>query len=186
MTTDKSPEQIILQTEKWIRSVVVGLNFCPFAAKELKQNSISYEVYETTSKQKILEGLSAVLTKMDEDEKVATALCILPQGFSDFKIYLDLVNLAEDFLIAEDYESVYQIASFHPLYCFADAAADDPANFTNRSPYPMLHILRESAITAALKNFKNADSIPGNNIKKARELGLVQMQALRNACFHLP
>lgn len=186
MTTEKSTEEIILQTEKWIKSVVVGLNFCPFAAKELKQNSIFYEVYPTTSKQKILEALSAVLTKMDEDENIATALCILPGGFSDFKLYLDLVNLAEDFLIAEDYESVYQIASFHPLYCFADAAPDDPANFTNRSPYPMLHILREDAITSALKNFKNADSIPENNIKKARELGLVQMQTLRAACFQLP
>ena len=185
MTIDSKQEDIILHTEKWIKSVVVGLNFCPFAAKELKQNTILYKVFPTVSKQEILETLSAVLTIMDEDEKVATTLCILPLGFSDFKIYLDLLNIAEDFLIAEEYESIYQIASFHPLYCFADADADDAANFTNRSPYPMLHILRESAITDALENFKNADSIPDNNIKKARQLGLAQMEALRSACFQI-
>lgn len=186
MTTEINPEQIILQTEKWIRTVVVGLNFCPFAAKELKQKSILYKVFQTTFKQKILEELSAVLTTLDENESTATALCILPKGFSDFKIYLDLLHIAEDFLIAEDYESIYQLASFHPLYCFADAASDDAANYTNRSPYPMLHILRETAITAALKNFKNADNIPDNNIKKSRQLGLAQMEALKYACFQLP
>lgn len=186
MIINNNPEPIIQHTDKWIRTVVVGLNFCPFAAKEIKQNSILYKVIATASKQEILEGLANLFTKMDADEKVATALCILPEGFSDFQTYLDLLQIAEDFLIAESYESVYQIASFHPLYCFADANLDDAANFTNRSPYPMLHVLREAAITDALENFKNVESIPSNNIKKARQLGLAQMEALRSACFQSP
>ena len=90
--------------------------------------------------------------------------------------------MAEKLLKQEGYEGIYQLASFHPLYLFADAAPDDAANYTNRSIYPMLHLLREASIDKALKHYKNPDKIPQHNINFAREKGLVYMQMLRDAC----
>ncbi len=83
----------------------------------------------------------------------------------------------------DDYEGIYQFATFHPDYVFADSETDDPANFTNRSPYPMIHILREESLDAALENFVGVDEIPEKNIALARKKGLAAMQALRDAAF---
>ena len=110
-------------------------------------------------------------------------LIILPNDFTDFAAYLDLITLAEDLNFEMDYEGVYQIASFHPDYCFAGADMDDAANYTNRSIYPMIHILREDSITAALENFPDPEGIPARNIEYAHQKGLRHMQILRLACM---
>jgi uncharacterized protein len=94
-----------------------------------------------------------------------------------------LVELAEDLNAEEDYEGIYQIASFHPEYCFAGAETEDAANYTNRSVYPMLHILREDSITKALEFFQDAAGIPDRNIAFAHEKGVKYMAALRAACM---
>lgn len=181
-----SPAEIIAQTQKWIKEVVIGLNFCPFAAPVLKNNSLYFDVVESPSQKIVLERLVNLLQLLDKDQKLETGFCILPLGFADFQNYLQLVALAEELLIAEGYEGVYQIAGFHPLYCFSDAPLHDAANYTNRSPYAMLHVLRENSITKALQNFPNADSIPQKNIINARNKGLEYLQNLRESCFLLP
>jgi hypothetical protein len=94
-----------------------------------------------------------------------------------------LVNLAEKLLFDKGYEGVYQVASFHPLYQFEGAQLDDAANYTNRSAYPMLHLLREISIDKALENFKSPENIPDSNINFAREKGLVYMKLLRDSCL---
>jgi uncharacterized protein len=104
-------------------------------------------------------------------------------SFADFEDYLDLVEVAEALSSEQDYDGIYQVASFHPDYCFADAVSDDPANFTNRSIYPMLHILREDSISNAVDNFPDPDGIPERNIAFAQQKGLQYMQLLRAACF---
>ena len=88
------------------------------------------------------------------------------------------MEIANDLMFEQGYEGVYQLASFHPDYCFADSEADDPANYTNRSPYPMLHLIREQSIEKALALYKKPESIPETNVQLARELGLKKMQSL--------
>ena len=121
--------------------------------------------------------------RLDKDESIETTLLIFPMAFTIFDDFLLLTELAEQLLLEQKYEGVYQIASFHPEYQFADAPTDDPANFTNRSVYPMLHLLREDRVELAIKNHPNAEGIPERNIMFAREKGLAYMKKLRDTCL---
>lgn len=179
----KSAEIAIAETKNWITNVVVGCNFCPFAARELKLDTIHYQVEAATKPQLILQTFLDECKRLDGQKEVETSLIILTNSYTGFEDYLDLVDLAEKLIEAEDYEGVYQVASFHPDYRFEGAAPDDPANFTNRSIYPMLQLLREESIEHVLKTFKDPDSIPETNIAYAQKKGFVAMEALRNACI---
>ena len=170
--------KIIEQTETWIKTVVIDCNFCPFAARVYADKTIHYTVSNAVTIGECLPVVMHELELMDKNDKTETTFIILPEGFSDFKTYLLLVKKAEKLLATEGYEGVYQIASFHPDYCFNEAEADDPANYTNRSVYPMLHILREESITKALQFFPEPEKIPETNIKFARQKGLQFMKLL--------
>ncbi len=177
--------KIIESTQKWIKDVVIDLNFCPFAAKALLKKSIHYSVIENAGIKTTLETLIKEMQHLDTNDSIETTFIILPDNFSDFEDYLDLLDTAQQLLEEEGYEGVYQLASFHPEYCFDGAEKDDAANYTNRSAYPMLHLLREESITKALSLYKHAELIPENNIKLAREKGLQYMQMLRIACLNI-
>ena len=177
-TTD---EIIIEQTKTWINKVVIGCNFCPFAAKEVKRNSILYHVHRSDDPATLLKLLSEEFYRLDTTSEIETTLIILPGLFQDFYEYLDFVTLCENFLKEQKKEGIYQIASFHPDYMFEGSSNDDPANYTNRSIYPMLQILRESSITQALENFPAPENIPQRNIDFARQKGLDFMQKLRES-----
>lgn len=176
---------VIAQTAHWINSVVVGCNFCPFAAKAVLRKSIRYVVLPEATVENSLELLAEELRLLDVVDSVETTLIIFPNHFTRFEEYLDLVNLAEGLVEELDYEGVYQVASFHPDYCFADAEADDPANYTNRSIYPMLHLLREESISIALEFFPDPEGIPDRNVAYARRKGLQYMELLRAACLEV-
>lgn len=176
-------EKRIAQTKKWIVDVVVGCNFCPFAAREVKRNSIHFEVIETPATSSVLEALTAAFRKMDTDSRVETLFLLLPRGFDSFASYLKLLKAAEIKLKKEGYEGVYQVASFHPAYLFAGSKASDPANYTNRSPYPMLHLLREESVSRAIDSYPDPDHIPQKNIAFAKQKGLAYMQSLWLACL---
>ena len=176
-------ELFIAQTKKWIIDVVVGCNFCPFAAREVKRGSLYYGVLNTELPEIVLEACLSIMQKMDEDASIETALLILPEGFNDFEYYLDLLETAEAFIEENDYEGIYQVASFHPVYLFSGAGENDPSNYTNRSPYPMLHFLREDSLTKAIDSHPDIDGVPARNITFAREKGLPYMQHLLAACF---
>ncbi len=178
-------EKIIERTQKWIKDVVIDLNFCPFAAKALLKKSIHYSVIANADVKVILETLIKEMQHLDVNEDIETTFIIFPNHFSEFENYLDLVDSAQQLLEDEGYEGVYQLASFHPEYCFDGADKDDAANYTNRSVYPMLHLLREDSITKALSLYKHPEVIPDNNIKLAREKGLQYMQMLRAACLNI-
>ena len=175
----------IAQTARWIESVVVGCNFCPFAAKALLKKSIRYVVWPEATLENSLEKLLEELRHLDRTADIETTLIIFPKHFVDFEEYLDLVDLAENLLSDEGYDGVYQIASFHPDYCFADSDADDPANYTNRSIHPMLHLLREDSVTLAVDNFPDPEAIPERNIAFAQGKGLEYMRGLRAACLEV-
>lgn len=180
---EPTTEEIIGHTLKWIRDVVIACNFCPFAAREVKRNSVHYEVVNAT---RLEDGLTALLEacrQLDREPAIETTLLIFPDSFGDFDQYLDLVGKASQLLKKKGYEGIYQVASFHPQYRFAGAPADDAANFTNRSIYPMLHLLREASIEAALKRYPDPDSITSNNIHFARDKGFTYMKMLRDSCL---
>jgi hypothetical protein len=177
MNTD---EQIIAQTRKWVTVVVVGCNFCPFAATPVKRDLIHYQVDHSSEPAACLTALLAEFRRLDEQPAIESTLLIFPDAYPQFADYLDLVAMAEDLLAAEGYEGTYQVAGFHPDYCFAEAPADDPANYTNRSIYPMLHLIREEGLEQVLAHYKDPDGIPDRNIAFAREKGLTYLKMLRD------
>ena len=176
---------IINQTKKWVKEVVIACNFCPFAAAVVNQKKVNYVVEESEKLDVALEAFLLECNRMDLDDDIETTLLIYPNSFVDFEDYLDFLNLAEQIIESNAYDGTYQVASFHPLYQFADSAIDDAANFTNRSPYPMLHILREASVEDALAKYPHAEEIPERNIAFAREKGLSYMQMLRDACLRI-
>lgn len=178
-----SDEKIISQTKKWITDVVVGCNFCPFAAREVKRGSIQYVVLHDAIMPIVRASLTQALKELDNNSGVETTLLIIPTGIENFDDYLDLLADAEGFLATKGYEGIYQLASFHPEYLFAGASASDPANYTNRSPYPMLHLLREASVSKAVDSHPDIDAIPSTNIRFANEQGLVFMKQLLASCM---
>jgi len=175
--------QIIEQTKKWINDVVIGCNFCPFAANVVKQQKVHYQVETSPVLNNCLASFMQEVNRLDTDTTIETSFLIFPDTFQQFDDYLDLVSLAEKLLKKEGYEGIYQVASFHPLYKFAGSTDNDAANYTNRSVYPMLHLLREESIDKALKNYNQPENIPERNIDFAREKGIVYMKMLRDACL---
>ncbi|WP_354027967.1 DUF1415 domain-containing protein [Chitinophaga sp. OAE865] len=181
-----NPEQaatVISQTRNWVREIVIGCNFCPFANREVKKNSIHYQVSGAATLYSAGEELLQECLLLDRDPAVSTTLLIFPGGFAAFHDYLDLVAAAEKMIHRKKYTGIYQLASFHPLYQFAGTEPEDAANYTNRSIYPMLHLLREAEIAKALSQYPHPENIPGRNIDFAREKGSAYMKMLRDSCL---
>ena len=178
-----SDEIIISQTKKWITDVVVGCNFCPFAGRELNRGTIQYKVLPGAEAAQVLSAVNEALAELDNNSAIETTLLILPSGVENFEDYLDLLAYCEDALIEAGYEGIYQLASFHPEYLFGGASPTDPANYTNRSPYPMLHFLREDSVSKAVDNHPDIDSVPATNIQFANEKGLIYMKQLLASCL---
>ena len=178
-----SHQIITAATIKWIKDVVIECNFCPFANAALLKKSINYIVIDTIEKKAIIEHLLEAFIQLDENDMIETTFLIIGDLSINFKKYLTIFDSCEDSLYQKGYEGIYQIASFHPNYCFADSDELDPANYTNRSPYAMIHILRESSIDKALEKFPHPENIPIRNVQYAREKGLQYMQLLRSACM---
>jgi hypothetical protein len=175
--------QIIEQTKKWIKVLVVGCNFCPFASKVVKQQAIHYQVEHATTVSTGKNALMEECKRLDNDLSIATTLLIFPNAFPAFDQYLDFVLKSEKLMKQRGYNGTYQLASFHPLYQFAETEMDDPANYTNRSIHPMLHLLREDDITKALEHYPNSSKIPESNINFARSKGETYMKMLRDSCM---
>ena len=174
---------VIEQTKNWITNVVIGCNFCPFASQPVKQGRVHYQVSTAVDMQSCLLSFMKECQRLDDDENIETTLLILPKAVALFEEYLVLVELAEQLLISNGYEGVYQVASFHPQYQFSGTPTDDPANYTNRSIYPMLHLLREESLELALQRYPDPEQIPEKNIRFAHKKGLDYMKLLRDSCI---
>lgn len=168
---DRDNQPIIDLTKKWIERIVIGHNFCPFAAKPFKLKKIAYKVFTQTDTEKIILSFNDELSWMNKHPDIETSLLIFSDGLIDFQDYLDVLDICNNLIVSFGYEGDYQLASFHPQYQFAGTTPDDITNFTNRSPYPIIQILRESSITAALEHYENPEEIPERNMEKAREIG---------------
>ena len=175
-----STQDVIQQTKSWDNEIVIGLNLCPFAAKPFNDNTIDYIVASTDNDasqiEQHLHQLADCFKKLDDTADIATSLLIFPDGYNQFDDYLDLLDLSNLLLEDLNYSGIYQLASFHPQYMFDDTSEDDVSNFTNRSPHPMLHIIRETDLEKAIANYPDVEAIPENNIKKLEEIGFKKMQ----------
>lgn len=177
-------DTVIQQTRNWVDSVIIQHNFCPFAAREFTNDRIHYQVIRDTAIESCLEQLIDSCIQLDAQQDIETTLVIYPDTFKDFESFLGFVAISEQLLIEQAYEGVYQLASFHPDYCFDGSHQDDAANFTNRSLYPMLHILREESIERALESCPEPELIPQRNVQYARTMGITAMQAALDKCRH--
>lgn len=176
-------EKIILQTKTWIEKVVIGCNFCPFAAKPVKENKVHYKVIADYDSKAMLRFLVEEFERLDNDDAIETTIFIMPKSFLQFDDYLAFVEEVENCLYDNEYDGIYQIASFHPEYVFANENIYDASNYTNRSPYPMLHILREASLDKAIDNYPHTEKIPERNVNFAKEKGIEYMKYLRDSCF---
>ncbi|MCO7223124.1 DUF1415 domain-containing protein [Pleionea sp. CnH1-48] len=178
-----NPSQIISETQHWLMSVVVDLNFCPFARPEVENDRIRYQVDTHSSMADQLNSLQQEFELLDKQTSIETTLLIYPEHFFLFHEFWAFVERCEQWLEQHEYEGTYQLAHFHPEYVFADSDEQDAANYTNRSPYPMIHILREASIENVLQGVKSPEKIPQRNITHARRLGREQMAELLKACY---
>ena len=164
---------VVQDTQRWLQRAVIGLNLCPFAKAVDVKGQVHYAVSRSVGFNDLLTDLDkelkdlAALEPVDRD----TTLLIAPDSLTDFLEFNDFLAQSNRLLAKRGYEGIFQIASLHPLYEFADAPADDMANFTNRSPYPTLHILREESIDRAVKAFPRAEAIFQANIDTMRRIG---------------
>jgi len=163
------PECAIRQ---WLEKIVIGFNFCPFAKREFDAGNIRFSVVPGKKKSSFIRALSEEFTVLDTNTRIETSLLIFADGLKSFSDYLDLMAMAHRELLQRGYEGIYQLASFHPDYLFADSDQDDAANYTNRSPYPVIHVLREASVEQAIASHKDTGLIPERNITFARGKGL--------------
>ncbi len=177
-------QQALDETRCWVERVVVGLNLCPFAASPMKGGRIRYVACPASDPDGIYRALlqeMETLIGLPEPE-AETSLFVVPEGLNDFDAYLDLFETAEAAVSEAGLEGILQLASFHPDYCFEGAGTDDPANYTNRSPHPMFHLIREEPLARALAQYPDPEGIPQRNVERLRALGLSAMQARLAAC----
>lgn len=179
-------KDIIEQTKCWLSSIIIELNFCPFAKREFVKKSIRYEVSNASNLEESLHDLAKELEYLDKHAETETTLLIFADAFKKFDDFIELIDYADQLIDELGYTSIYQFAHFHPDYCFEDEDNDDAANYTNRAPLPTLHLLRESSLQRAIESHPDTSSIPDTNIKLARELGLSKMQALLSNCVNSP
>jgi hypothetical protein len=173
---------VIAATRRWVESMVVALNLCPFAQRELTAGRVRFAVTSVVSEDQLLAVLQAELEMLTRDPAVETTLLIHPAALAEFFSYNQFLELADRLLVALDLEGVYQVASFHPDYQFFGTDRDDAENFTNRSPYPMLHLLREDSLHQVISEFPDVDQIPARNIVQMNSLGKARLQRLLQAC----
>jgi hypothetical protein len=170
---ETSREAVIAATRHWLTRAVIGLNLCPFAKAVHAKEQIRYAVSDATDIESALADLESELRTLADAAPLAidTTLLILPHALADFLEYNDCLFFADRMLKQLRLEGTLQIASFHPHYQFEGSEPDDIENYTNRSPYPILHLLREASIERAVDAFPDAEEIYTRNQETVRRLG---------------
>jgi uncharacterized protein len=166
-------DEIIARTRRWMEKSVIGLNLCPFAAGPYRDNRVRFCVSEQRTASGLLEDLRLELRNLHAADPLhhETTLLIHPCVLADFAEYNDFLEVCDATVDDLGLEGELQVASFHPRYQFADTQPEDIANYTNRSPYPMLHLLREASVERAIAAAGNPEEIYRRNIRTLRKLG---------------
>ncbi|EEZ87133.1 DUF1415 domain-containing protein [Vibrio harveyi] len=175
-STQESPNTdinaITEQVDQWLNDVVIGLNLCPFAAKPQRNKQIKIFVSEASQEEGLLEDILLQLIELSntEPEKLETTLVVVPNMLQDFWDYNFFIDWVEGLIKQQDWEGIFQVATFHPDYCFGGAEPEDDENLTNRSPYPVFHLIREESMEKVLKHYPDPESIPDTNIARVSAL----------------
>jgi uncharacterized protein len=168
-------------TARWLESIVIGLNLCPFAKSPYKKGLVEFVVSAATHDDDLVADLCAQLERLAQatPAKIETILLIHPHCLQNFDDYNQFLDVADAALVASQLEGEIQIASFHPDYQFDGTEPTDAQNYSNRSPFPMLHLLREHSVSLAVESEQDADAIVARNITTLEELGAEQLWAMR-------
>lgn len=171
-STPASPEQVKTAVNQWLNDVVIGLNLCPFAAKPQRNKQIRIFVSEATTEEALLEDILTQLMELasTQPEELETTLVAVPNMLSDFYDYNLFIDWIEALIRQQEWEGIFQLATFHPDYCFGGAQPEDDENLTNRSPYPVFHLIREESMEKVLKHYPNPEAIPDTNIARVESL----------------
>ena len=174
----------VAETRAWLEHVVIGLNLCPFAKAVAVKGQVRYAVTGATDAAALRESLRAELARLSEADaaEIDTTLLICPRALPDFEDYNDFLDEADALLAEMELDGVIQVASFHPDYRFADADPEDVTNATSRSPWPMLHLLREDSVERAVAAIPDPQEIVDANIRTLHRLGPEGWEALRRRC----
>ena len=165
------------QTLHWVKHFIIQNNLCPFAKKPVSQDRLRIAVTQASKQADAMQTLMIEIQRLDQDSTIETTLLVFALSFKDFFAYLDFVDLAQQMMEHFGYEGIYQLATFHPEYCFADTPFDSPANYTNRSPYPMIHLLREDLLEKAIQAYGDTSLIPEKNIQTMEAIGLEKLKS---------
>jgi hypothetical protein len=173
-------DEIIAATRRWLERSVIGLNLCPFAESVYRGDRVRLRVSEQRSASALLEEFRSEIADLNaaDPARCETTLLIHPWVLADFIEYNDFLEVCEAAILEQGLEGVLQVASFHPQYQFAGTKSEDIENYTNRSPYPMLHLLREASVERAVAAVPDPDEIYRRNIRTLRELGHAGWQRL--------
>lgn len=160
----------VAEVKHWLESIVIGWNLCPFARKEFMEGRVRFALSQAEDEETLLRELIAEFDLLDRLDQIETTILIHPSVLTDFHDYNQFLDYAEGLIQQLELEGVYQIASFHPNYQFAGTEIDDQENYTNRSPYPLLHILREKSLSEAIDRYPDTESIPERNMELLRNM----------------
>jgi len=187
MNDNLNSEIIIAQTRCWIERAVVALNLCPFAKKPVEGEQVRYVVSEARDEESLLAEMQQELDHLRDTDAAAleTTVLIHPYVLDDFYDYNDFLGLVDAFLEDAGYAGEFQVASLHPDYQFAGTEPEDAENYTNRSPYPILHLLREELLEKAILTYARPDKIPERNIRTMEKLGADKMRKMLAECMQL-
>lgn len=180
MTTPSSTQTIAEHVNQWLNNVVIGLNLCPFAAKPQRNKQIKIFVSEAKQEEALLENILSQLMELESKtaEELETTLVVVPNMLEDFYDYNLFIDWVEALIRQQGWEGTYQLATFHPDYCFGGAQPDDAENLTNRSPYPVFHLIREESMEKVLKHYPAPESIPDTNIARVESLSQAELVKL--------
>ncbi len=171
-------QKIIAETRHWLETIVVGLNLCPFARRELVNERVLFTVSDAHTREQLLMDLHTSLLALADNSAIETTLLIHPHVLQNFDDYNQFLDIADALLCDMDMEGVYQIASFHPDYQFADTALEDARNYSNKSPYPMLHLLSEESLEKAIDNNADTALIPERNKALLNKMGIKKLKEI--------
>ena len=166
-------DEVLAATRQWLEKAVIGLNLCPFAKSVYVKNQVRIVVSDAKHADAFLEELDRELELLSaaDPQDVDTTLLVHPTLFPDFLDFNEIAGIAEEAVAEHELEGILQVASFHPRFQFEDNAEDDIANYTNRSPFPTLHLLREDSIGRAVEAYPEAETIYERNIETMKKLG---------------
>ncbi len=173
-------QDVVNNTRRWLEEMVVGLNLCPFSSSVIARDQVFYAVCDATDDAQLKLFFVAELQRLlgTNENDIATSLLMFTKGLGDFGDYLDLLEWFEQLLDQAELTEHVQLASFHPQYQFEGVDADDLSHFTNRSPYPTIHLLRQDQMTKVLAHVSDPEKIYIDNIKTLNKLGRQQVEAL--------